>query len=156
MAYSLAVTLFPWDYFWLSFNKVNFPDLFDPIWMASLALLVVLLVAYNVRTRQLHRHRLYLDMWEWLLWTGLITFLLVVLGAVFQFDFAVEMVVLGTGLAVMVWVRFMRYPALFEAYEHQLARQRYLARARASKPDATIRAKASARRRGAEWRPSVV
>ena len=147
MAYSLAVTLFPWDYFWLSFNKVNFPDLFDPIWMASLVLLVVLLAAYYVRTRQLHRHRLYLDMWEWLLWTGLITFLLVVIGAVFQFDFAVEMVILVTGLAVFVWVRFIRYPALFEAYEHQLARQRYLARSRASRPDATIRSKAGRRRR---------
>ena len=147
MAYSVAVTLFPWDYFWLSFNKVNFPDLFDPIWMASLALLVVLLVAYYVRTRQLHRHRLYLDMWEWLLWTGLITFVLVVLGAVFMFDFAVEMVILVTGLAVFVWVRFIRYPTLFEAYEHQLARQRYLARSRASRPDATIRSNAGRRRR---------
>ena len=147
MAYSLAVTLFPWDYFWVAFNKVNFPDLFDPVWMASLVLLVVLVVLYNVRTRQLHRHRLYLDMWEWLLWTGLITFSLVVLGAVFQFDFAVEMVVLLTGLAVFVWVRFIRYPGLFEAYEHQLARQRYLARAKASRPEATIRTKAVRRRR---------
>jgi hypothetical protein len=147
MAYSLAVTLFPWDYFWVSFNKINFPDLFDPIWMSSLVLLVVLVVAYTVRTRQLHRHRLYLEMWEWLLWTGLITFLLVVIGAVFQFDFAVEMAILVTGLVVFVWVRFVRYPALFDAYEHQLARQRYLARARASKPDATIRSKAVRRRR---------
>jgi hypothetical protein len=147
MAYSLAVTLFPWDYFWVSFNKVNFPDLFDPVWLASLALLVVLVVLYSVRTRQLHRHRLYLDMWEWLLWTGVITFTLVVLGAVFQFDFAVEMVILLTGLAVLVWVRFMRYPAMFEAYEQQLARQRYLARAKASRPEATIRTKAVRRRR---------
>ncbi|HET9680655.1 MAG TPA: hypothetical protein VFP19_01360 [Candidatus Limnocylindrales bacterium] len=147
MAYSLAVTLYPWDYFWLSFNKANFPDLFDPVWMASLVLLVALVVVYNVRTRQLHRHRLYLDMWEWLLWTGLITFILLVIGAVFQFDFAVEMVILVTGLAVLVWVRFVRYPALFDAYEHQLARQRYLARAKASRPEATIRSKAVRRRR---------
>lgn len=147
MAYSLAVTLFPWDYLWVSFNKVNFPDLFDPVWVASLVLLVVLVVLYNVRTRQLHRHRLYLDMWEWLLWTGVITFTLVVLGAVFQFDFAVEMAILLIGLGVLVWVRFMRYPAMFEAYEQQLARQRYLARAKASRPEATIRTKTVRRRR---------
>ncbi|HJW21720.1 MAG TPA: hypothetical protein VJ506_04750, partial [Candidatus Limnocylindrales bacterium] len=72
---------------------------------------------------------------------------LVVIGAVFQFDFAVEMAILVTGLAVFVWVRFIRYPGLFEAYEHQLARQRYLARSRASRPDATIRSKAGRRRR---------
>ena len=147
MAYSVAVTLYPCDYFWVGFNKVNFPDLFDPIWMASLALLVVLVVAYNVRTRQLHRHRLYLDLWEWLLWTGLITFILVVIGAIFQFDFAVEMAILAVGLAVLVWVRFVRYPGLFEAYEQQLARQRYVARAKASRPEATIRSKAVRRRR---------
>jgi len=147
MAYSFAVTLFPWDYFWIAFSKDNFPDLFDPIWMASLALLVVLLVVYTVRTRQLHRHRLFLDMWEWLLWTGLITFTMLVMGAVFQFDFAVEMAILGVGLGVLVWVRFVRYPALFEAYEQQLARQRYLARSKASRPEATIRTKAVKRRR---------
>ncbi len=147
MAYSFAVTRYPWDYFWISFSKVNFPDLFDPIWISSLVLLIVLLIAYSVRTRQLHRHRLYLDMWEWLLWTGLITFLLLVLGAVFQFDFAVELVILGVGVGILVWVRFARYPALFEAYEHQLARQRYLARAMAARPEATIRSKAVKRRR---------
>ncbi len=147
MAYSLAVTLYPWDYLWVAFNSTNFPDLFDPVWIASLVLLVVLIALYTLRTRQLHRHRLYLEMWEWLLWTGLITFVLVVIGAVFQFDFAVEMVVLLTGLGVLVWVRFVRYPALFEAYEQQLARQRYLARAKASRPEATIRSKAVRRRR---------
>jgi hypothetical protein len=144
---SPAVTLFPWEYLWLGFSKQNFPDLFNPIWMASLALLVVLVVAYNVRTRQLHRHRLYLDMWEWILWTGLITFFMLVMGAVFQFDFAVMLAILLGGLGVLVWVRFRRYPALFEAYEIQLARQRYLARAKAAKPEATIRSRAVKRRK---------
>jgi hypothetical protein len=147
MAYSFAVTLFPWDYLWIAFNPTNFPDLFNPVWIASLVLLVVLVVLYNVRTRQLHRHRLYLEMWEWLLWAGLITFFLAVMGALFQFDFAVEIAILGVGLAVLVWVRFVRYPTLFEAYEQQLARQRYLARSRASRPEATIRSKGVQRRR---------
>ena len=139
--------LLPWDYFWISFSKKNFPDLFDPIWIVSLLLLAVLIVAYTVRTRQLHKHRLYLDMWEWLLWTGLITFFLLVMGALFVFDFAVEMAILVVGLGTLIWVRFWRYPALFEAYEVQLARQRYLARAKQTKPEATIRTKAAKRRR---------
>jgi hypothetical protein len=137
----------PWDYFWIAFSKKNFPDLFDPVWIASLILLAVLIVAYTIRTRQLHRHRLYLDMWEWLLWTGIITFFLLVMGAVFVFDFAVELTILVVGVGVLVWVRFWRYPALFEAYEVQLARQRYLARAKASRPEATIRTKTTKRRR---------
>ena len=139
--------LLPWEYLWVGFTPANFPDLYNPTWMASLLLLAVLLVAYAVRTRQLHRHRLYLEMWEWLLWTGLITFFLLTMGALFMFDFAIELVILIAGLSTLLWVRFWRYPALFEAYELQLARQRYLARAKASKPEATIRTKATKRRK---------
>ena len=141
------MTLLPWEYLWLPFSRTWFPDIYDPIWIASLALLVVLVVLYNVRTRALHRHRLYTEMWEWLLWSGLITFFLLATGALFLFDFAVELVILAVGLGTMVWVRFRRYPPLFAAYEHQLARQRYLSRAKAARPEATIRSRASKRRR---------
>ena len=133
--------LLPWEYFWVAFSKINFPDLFDPLWIASLILLVVLVVLYVLRTRALHRHKLYLDMWEWLFWAGLITFFLLIVGAIFAFDFAVILVILGSGLLTMAYARFRRYPPLFEAYEHQLARQRYLARTRQSRPEATIRQK---------------
>jgi hypothetical protein len=139
--------LLPWEYFWVAFSKINFPDLFDPLWIASLILLVVLVVLYVLRTRALHRHKLYLDMWEWLFWSGLITFFLLVVGAIFAFDFAVILVILGSGLLTMAYARFRRYPPLFEAYEHQLARQRYLARTRQSRPEATIRQK-TVRRKG--------
>jgi hypothetical protein len=137
------LTLFPWDYFWIGFNKFNFPDLFDPLWVGSGILLIVLIVLYVMRTRALHRHRPYLDMWEWLFWSGLITYFLLIVGSLFQFDFAVILVVLASGIGVMAWARFRRYPPLFEAYEHQLARQRYLARARSTRPEATIRTKGS-------------
>jgi len=139
--------LLPWEYFWVAFSKINFPDLFDPLWIASLILLVVLVVLYVLRTRALHRHKLYLDMWEWLFWAGLITFFLLIVGAIFAFDFAVILVILFGGLGTMAWARFRRYPPLFEAYEHQLARQRYLARTRQSRPEATIRQK-TVRRKG--------
>ncbi|MEZ0240394.1 MAG: hypothetical protein ACAH65_06315 [Chloroflexota bacterium] len=141
------MTFLPWEYLWLGFSRHNFPDLFDPIWISSLVLLAVLVVLYNVRTRALHRHRLYGDMWEQLLWGGLITFLLLDIAALFMFDFAVVLVIGLVGIGFLVWVRFLRFPPLLEAYEQQLARQRYLARARSSKPEATIRSKVSRRRR---------
>ena len=137
----------PWEYFWVAFNSINFPDLFNLIWATSLVLLLVLIVLYVLRTRALHRHRLWLDMWEWLFWSGLITFFLLIVGAIFQFDFAVIVVILGSGLLTMAWARFRRYPPLFDAYEHQLARQRYLARSRTTRPEATIRSR-NVRRRG--------
>lgn len=137
----------PWEYFWVAFSKINFPDLFDPLWISSLVLLIVLIVVYVLRTRALHRHKLYLDMWEWIFWSGLITLFLLIVGAIFAFDFAVILVILGSGLLTMAYARFRRYPPLFEAYEHQLARQRYLARTRQSRPEATIRQK-TVRRKG--------
>lgn len=141
------MTLLPWEYLWLPFSRRLFPDLFDAAWVGSLVLLVVLIVLYNVRTRALHRHRVYTDMWEWLLWTGLITFVLIAMGAVFVFDFAVVLVVAVSGLGTMFWVRFRRYPPLFAAYEQQLARQRYLSRQKSARPEATIRSRGSRRRR---------
>ena len=124
------LTLLPWEYFWIGFNKFNFPDLFDPLWIGSGVLLLVLVALYSP-TRALHRHRRYLDMWEWLFWTGLITLLPAHRGVGFQFDFAVIMVILASGLAS--WPgRASDAPAAVRAYEHQLARQRYLARARSS------------------------
>ena len=141
------MTLPPWEYLWLPFSRALFPDVYDAIWISSLVLLVVLVVLYNVRTRALHRHRLYTDMWEWLLWTGLVTFFMLATGALFLFDFAVVMVIGLAGIGTMAWVRFRRYPPLFAAYEHQLARQRYLSRAKAARPEATIRSKASRRKR---------
>lgn len=141
------MTLLPWDYLFIGFNKLNFPDLFDQVWMSSGVLLLALIVLYVVRTRALHRHHHYLSMWEWIFWGGLITYFLLVVGAIFQFDFVVILVILFTGLGVMAWARFRKFPPLFEAYEHQLARQRYLARARSSRPEATIRTK-GVRRRG--------
>ena len=138
------MTQLPWDYFWIGFNRINFPDLFDQVWMGSGVLLIVL---YVLRTRALHRHRHYLDMWEWIFWSGLITYFLLIVGSLFQFDFAVILVILFSGLGVMAYARFGRFPPLFEAYEHQLARQRYLARSRSSRPEATIRSK-GVRRRG--------
>ena len=139
--------LLPWDYFWVAFNSINFPDLFNPIWVTSLVLLIVLIVLYVLRTRALHRHRLWLDMWEWIFWSGLITFFLLIVGSIFQFDFAVILVILGSGLLTMAWARFRRYPPLVEASEHPLARQRYLSRTRTTRPEATIRSK-NVRRRG--------
>jgi hypothetical protein len=131
----------PWDYFWVGFNSINFPDLFNTIWIASGILLIVLIVLYVLRTRALHRHKLYLDMWEWIFWAGLVTFFLLIVGSLFAFDFAVILAILFAGVGTMAYARFRRYPPLFEAYEHQLARQRYLARTRQSRPEATIRAK---------------
>ena len=142
------MNLLPWEYFFLPFNSLNFPDLFHPTWIASLVLLVALVVLYNVRTRRLHRHAPYLDMWEWLLWSGLITFALLVVEALFVFDFFLVLLTEIIGLATLAWIRFRKFPPLLAAYEHRLARERYFARSsKHSRPESTIRPKSGRRNR---------
>jgi hypothetical protein len=140
------VTLAPWDYLFVSFSSHNFPDLFHPVWIASLMLLVVLFVLYYVRTRALHRHQPYLDLWEWLWWTGLITFSLLLIQALFVFDFILVLATLITGLGTLVWIRFLRFPPILRAYEQRLARQRYYSKQKFTDPQATIRRRGGARR----------
>jgi hypothetical protein len=133
------VTLAPWEYLFLSFNQANFPDLFDYTWIAAAVLLAATVVLYVIRTRQVKRHQPYLDVYEWILWTGVILYSLVLVYAVFHFDFIIVIATIPTGLAVLVWARFVRFPPLLAAYDAQLAKQRYMSRFRYSHPEATIR-----------------
>ena len=137
--------LAPWDYLFLPFTPHNFPDLFSPMWIASLVLLVTLVVLYNVRTRALHRHAPYLDLWEWLLWSGLALFGLVLTASVFAFEFIVLLVILAVGLGAMLWIRFLRLPPMLRAYEVRLAKQRYYTKTKFSRPETTIRPKTARR-----------
>jgi hypothetical protein len=140
------VTLAPWEYLFQSFNSTNFPDIFHLTWIAALALLVVLTILYNVRTRALHRHPPYLEMWEWLWWTGLITFSLIIIESLFVFDYFLVLVTEIAGLATMVWIRFIRFPPFFTAYETKLARERYFKKQKFADPEATIKKRAVGRR----------
>jgi hypothetical protein len=141
------VQLWPWEYLFEPFNQVSFPDLYLPLTIASLIALVATVIFYNVRTRQLHRHSIYLQMYEWLLWTGVIVFGLMLVYFVFNFDWILVFWTLVIGLGTMIWIRFVRFPPYFRAYERQLAKQRYYSRDRFSHPESTIKAKSARRRR---------
>jgi hypothetical protein len=141
------VHLLPWEYLFKSFDQDNFPDLFLPLTVASLIALVATVVFYNVRTRQLRRHAVFLQMYEWLLWTAVIGFGLMLVYYVFHFDWIIVLSTLVVTLGAMVWVRFLRFPPYFRAYERQLAKQRYFSRQRFDRPETTIRARTSRRRR---------
>jgi len=135
------VRLLPWEYLFTRFSAHTFPDIYTPLWVATLVLLVALVLLYNARTRALHRHAPYLDMYEWLLWTGISLFGLILVAAIFNFYMIVLLVILVSGLAVMVWVRFIRFPPILDVYEHRLAKQRYFTRSKFAHPEATTRPK---------------
>lgn len=146
------MTLPPWEYLFESFNAKSFPDLFNPTWIASLVGLLATVLLYNVRTRQLRRHPPYLDMYEWILWTGLIFFSLILTYAIFSFDFLFTVLTIPIGVGILAWIRFVRFPPVLAAYEQKLARARYLSLQKFAHPEATIRRRASGSRGGSRRR----
>ena len=121
------------------FDEGHFTDLFHPIWIAALVLLILTIVLYNVGSRRLHRHEPLRTMQEWLLWTGLTTFGLILVGAVFHFYFLFVFLFIVVGIATFIWVRFFRFPPLIAAYNEQLRRARFFSEARYRQAEATVR-----------------
>lgn len=131
------------------FNEDRFSDLFMPIWVAALLLMIGTIVLYNVRSRQLHRHEPLRTLQEWLLWTGLATFGLILVGAVFHFYFLFVFLFIIIGIVTFVWIRFFRFPPMIAAYNEQLRRARFFSQSRHKQAEATVR---SRRTRGGQRR----
>ena len=129
----------PWDYLFQRFNSDLFPDIFLPIWVAALVLLIVQVILYNVRTRQLHRHEPLVTMQEWLLWTGITTFGLILVMAIFSWYFIFVLLTLALGIGAYLWVRFRRFPPMIDVYNAQLRRARFFSAAKYKHPEATVR-----------------
>jgi small-conductance mechanosensitive channel len=142
-----AVTRGPLDYLFLPFNSVNFPDLFWPITIAAGVLLIAQVILYNVQTRRMRRHEPLVTLQEWLFWTGLITFSMLLIMALFVWYFAFVLLTIALGVVTYLWIRFIRFPPLIAAYNEQLRRARFFSQSRYKHPEATIRSRRSRRRR---------
>jgi len=129
------------------FSPENFPDLFYPVSVASFVLLVAAVVLYNVQSRRLHHHPPLVSLQEWLFWTGLAVFGLLLTYAIFKFYLIFVLVTLIVGLATFVWIRFFRFPPLIETYNQVLRRERFLSQKRFRDPDSTIRSRSKAKPR---------
>jgi hypothetical protein len=141
------VTLAPWDYLFTSFRHIDFPDIFRPIVIASIVLLIVQVIVYNVRTRQLHRFEPLANLQEWLLWTGLIMSFMLLVEAIFEWYFIFVVITLAIGLACYVWIRFFRFPPIIAAYNQRLRRARFFSQEKYKHPEATIRSSRAKRAR---------
>ncbi len=123
------------------FNSVEFSDIFYPITGAALVLLIAAVVLYNVMTRRLHRHPVLVNLHEWLLWTGISVFGLILVCAIFSFWFLVVVGTIIVGCATFIWIRFVRFPPLIAGYNNQLRRARFYSQQRYKGAEATVRTK---------------
>ena len=125
----------PWnqlDQLLIGFNKDNFKPLFDPTWQLSLALLVIGVIFYNFQGRRLRAYSVFLDLNEWLMWTTIGVFSLLLMFSIFGFDFIFVLPTMVGGAALFLWIRFWHFPPMIRAYEERLARQRYFQRSKTS------------------------
>jgi len=127
------------------FNPDSFPDLFYPISIAALVFLVGTIVLYNVQTRRLKSHPPLLNLNEWLFWTGLSVFGLMLVYSIFAFYFVFVLGTIIVGVGTMIWIRWVRFPPLIVAYNSILRREQYLSQKKYATADATIRAKTKGR-----------
>ena len=142
------VGLAPWDFLFLPYNDVfPFKDMFNLTWVLALVGLVAVIVLYAIRTRTLRRHQPYLDLYEWMLWTCVTFFFLLLVYCTFHFDFLFTFVTVPIGLGMLIWIRFVRFPPSLARYEHQLARARFYSKQKFAHPESTIRPKRAKRRR---------
>jgi hypothetical protein len=138
----------PWnqlDTLLIGFNSANFPAIWTWTWQLSLALLIIGIVFYNFQGRRMHAYSVFLDLNEWLMWTTVGVFSLLLMFTIFNFDFIFVLPTMVGGAVLFLWIRFLHFPPLIRAYEERLARQRYFQRSKTSHPETTIRAKAAAK-----------
>jgi len=127
------------------FNPDSFPDLFYPFTIAALVFLVGTVVLYNVQTRRLKPHPPLLNLNEWLFWTGLSVFGLLLVYSIFAFYFVFVLGTIIVGVGTMIWIRWFRFPPLIVDYNSILRREQYLSQKKYATADATIRAKTKGR-----------
>jgi hypothetical protein len=128
-------------FFHLGFNDTNFSDLWKLVLIAGLAGLITAVILYNLNTRRLHRHPPLVNREEWLLWTAISVFGLLIVECVFAFYFFFVFLTVLAGLVTFVWIAFFRFPPVIEAYNQQLRRARFFSQSRYKHAEATIRTK---------------
>ena len=145
----LLQTLLPRDE--NAFAPQNFQDVFYPIAIASFVLLIVAVILYNVQVRKLHRHPPLVALQEWLLWTAVCVFGLILIESIFNFWFVTVVATIVIGLGTFIWIRFFHFPPQIDLYNRQLARARATAQTRAANKyadaSATVRSRKTRRRR---------
>jgi hypothetical protein len=127
------------------FNQDNFHGLYYPFAVAAFFLLIAAVVLYNVQTRRLHRHSVLVNREEWLLWTAICVFGMLLVEAIFLFDFFTVVITVILGLAVFAWIVFVRFPPMIEVYNQQLRRARFFSQSRYKHPEATVRVRKTTR-----------
>ena len=104
----------------------NFPDLFTLLWVAALLIVAGSIAIYADSGRRFRRYPVLLSMHEWIFWSVVIPWTLVLLLVITHVPFAMVLLVLLPGMAILLWARFVRFPPLIAAANDDLRRKRFV------------------------------
>jgi len=113
-----------------SLTPDNFPDLFTLLWVSALIIVAGSIAIYADSGRRFRRHRVLLSMHEWIFWSVVIPWSLVILLVITHVPFVMVPLVVLPGMAILLWARFVRFPPLIAAANDELRRKRFVPPAR--------------------------
>lgn len=113
-----------------SFTPENFPDLFTLLSVVPFVVIAVSIWIYTDSGRRFRRYPVLLSMHEWIFWSVIIPWSLVLLLLITHVPFVLVVIVLGAGMALLIWARFVKYPPLIAAANDELRRRRFVPPAR--------------------------
>lgn len=122
------------DVLFESLTPDNFPDLFTWLWVVSLIVVIASIVIYADSGRRYRRYPVLLSMHEWIFWSVVIPWGLVLLLIITHVPLLLLLLVLLPGMAILLWARFVRFPPLIAAANEEMRRRRFAPAARAQAP----------------------
>ena len=135
------------DVLFESLTPDNFPDLFTWLWVTALVVVIGSIVVYADSGRRYRRHPVLLTMHEWIFWSVVIPWGLVLLFVITHVPFLLLLFVVLPGLGVLIWARFIRFPPLIAAANEEMRRRRFAPAARPAAPSRPRATPAGRRRR---------
>jgi hypothetical protein len=135
------------DVLFQSLTPENFPDLFTLLWIASLVVVIAAIAIYVNSGRRYRRYPVLLAMHEWIFWSVVIPWGLVLLLIITHVPLLLVILAVVPGMALLAWARFVRFPPLIAAANEDLRRRRFAPVSRAAPPTRPRPTPAGRRRR---------
>ena len=113
-----------------SLTTDNFPDLFTLLWVTALVMIAVSIAIYWDAGKRYRRYPVLLSMHEWIFWSVVLPWSLVLLLVITHVPFIVVLLAVLPGMAILLWARFVKYPPLIAAANDEVRRRRFVPPAR--------------------------
>ena len=108
------------------FTPLNYPDLFTYMWVAGILISIGAIVVYNLAQRRYRRYPELLALHEWVFWPIIVTWGIIPLLAVIGVPLILQLAIVLTGMGIVAYAVFMRFPERIAAANDEIRRRRFV------------------------------